>query len=54
MRNGERNGAVVGVVNNTESIYYDDDGKKRQTDLQMVVKNATPSWVLRGMTVAKP
>jgi S1-C subfamily serine protease len=43
------NGSVVGIVNNTESIYYDDDGKKRQTDLQMVVKNATPGWVVRGM-----
>jgi len=47
-------GAVVGVVNNTESIYYDDDGKKRQTDLQMVVKNATPSWIVRAMMAAKP
>lgn len=42
-------GAVVGIVNNTESIYYDDDGKKKQTDLQMVVKNATPSWAVRPM-----
>ena len=41
--------AVVGVVNNTESIYYDDDGKRRQTDLQMVVKNVTPSWVVRRL-----
>jgi S1-C subfamily serine protease len=46
----DERGAVVGVVNNTESIYYDDDGKKRQTDLQMVVKNVTPSWVVRAMT----
>ncbi len=45
----DERGAVVGVVNNTESIYYDDDGKKRQTDLQMVVKNVTPSWVVRTM-----
>ena len=42
-------GAVIGIVNNTESIYYDDDGKKKQTDLQMVVKNATPSWAVRAM-----
>ena len=49
----DERGAVVGVVNNTESIYYDDDGKKRQTDLQMVVKNATPSWVVRAMAVAR-
>jgi S1-C subfamily serine protease len=48
----DERGAVVGVVNNTESIYYDDDGKKKQTDLQMVVKNATPSWVVRSMTMA--
>jgi S1-C subfamily serine protease len=46
----DQRGAVVGVVNNTESIYYDDDGKKKQTDLQMVVKNVTPSWVVRAMT----
>lgn len=49
----DERGAVVGVVNNTESIYYDDDGKKRQTDLQMVVKNATPSWVVRAMASAR-
>lgn len=42
-------GAVVGIVNNTESIYYDDDGKRKQLDLQMVVKNATPSWLVRKM-----
>ena len=45
----DERGAVVGIVNNTESIYYDDDGKKKQLDLQMVVKNATPSWVVRKM-----
>ena len=42
-------GAVVGVVNNTESIYYEDDGEKKQQDLQMVVKNATPIALLRKM-----
>ena len=45
----DERGAVVGVVNNTESIYYDDDGKRRQVDLQMVVKNVTPAWVLRRL-----
>ena len=40
---------VVGIVNNTESIYFNDDSKRRQIDLQMVVKNATPSWVLRRL-----
>ncbi len=52
----DERGAVVGIVNNTESIYYDDDGRKRQTDLQMVVKNATPSWAVRAMleTTASP
>ena len=44
----EVSGAVVGIVNNTESIYYDDDGKKKQTDLQMVVKNAA---MPRGLIV---
>jgi serine protease Do len=47
-------GAVIGIVNNTESIYYDDDGKKKQTDLQMVVKNATPSWTVRSMLESEP
>jgi serine protease Do len=45
-------GAVVGIVNNTESIYYADDGHKKQTDLQMVVKNTTPSWIVRRMIAA--
>lgn len=45
----DERGVVVGIVNNTESIYYDDDGKRRQVDLQMVVKNATPSSVLRHL-----
>ena len=49
----DERGAVVGVVNNTESIYYDDDGKRRQTDLQMVVKNVTPSWVVRAMAAGR-
>lgn len=48
----DETGAVIGIVNNTESIYYDDDGKKKQTDLQMVVKNATPSWAIRSMIEA--
>jgi len=42
----DEHGAVIGIVNNTESIYYDDDGQKKQLDLQMVVKNATPSWAV--------
>ncbi len=45
----DERGAVIGIVNNTESIYYDDDGRKKQTDLQMVVKNATPAWALRAL-----
>ena len=48
----DERGAVVGIVNNTESIYYADDGHKKQTDLQMVVKNTTPSWIVRRMIVA--
>jgi S1-C subfamily serine protease len=44
----DESGTVVGVVNNTESIYFDDD-KKKQTDLQMVVKNVTPSWIVRRL-----
>jgi len=50
----DERGAVVGIVNNTESIYYDDDGKKKQTDLQMVVKNATPSWAAHPMLGNEP
>jgi S1-C subfamily serine protease len=42
----DEHGNVIGIVNNTESIYYDDDGEKKQVDLQMVVKNATPSWAV--------
>jgi S1-C subfamily serine protease len=45
----DETGAVVGVVNNTESIYYDDDGRKKQTDLQMVVKNVTPVSAVRSL-----
>jgi serine protease Do len=45
----DEHGAVVGIVNSTESIYYADDGRKKQTDLQMVVKNTTPSWIVRRM-----
>ncbi len=45
----DEHGAVIGIVNNTESIYYDDDGRRRQLDLQMVVKNATPSWAVLTM-----
>jgi S1-C subfamily serine protease len=50
----DESGAVIGIVNNTESIYFDDDGNKTQTDLQMVVKNATPSWAVRGMISVPP
>ena len=45
----DEHGAVIGIVNNTESIYYDDDGHRKQLDLQMVVKNATPSWAVLPM-----
>lgn len=41
-------GAVVGIVNNTESIYYEAE-KNRQTDLQMVVNNCTPTASLLAM-----
>ena len=47
-------GNVVAIVNNTQSVYYDDDGKKKQLDLQMVVKNATPAWVARGLFEQAP
>lgn len=45
-------GNVIAIVNNTESLYYDDDGKKKQLDLQMVVKNATSAWVARRQFAA--
>ena len=45
----DERGNAVGVVNNTESIYYEDDGKRKQLDLQMVVRNVTPSWIVRKM-----
>ena len=47
-------GAVVGMVNNTESIYYDDDGRRKQLDLQMVVKNVTPVSVMWGLFKERP
>jgi len=47
-------GNAVGIVNNTQSVYFDDDGKKKQQDLQMVVKNATPGWVARGLFEQAP
>ena len=47
----DESGNAVGVVNNTESIYYEDDGKRKQLDLQMVVRNVTPGWVVRKMFV---
>jgi hypothetical protein len=38
-------GAAVGVVNNTESIYYSvEDG--HQKNFQMVVRNCTPASAL--------
>ena len=45
----DERGTVIGIVNNTESIYYEDDGHRKQLDLQMVVKNATPSWAVLPM-----
>ena len=45
----DETGAVVGIVNNTESIYYDNDGRKKQLDLQMVIKNVTPVSAVRGL-----
>ena len=42
----DEHGHVIGIVNNTESIYYDDE---KQSDLQMVVKNATPSWAVMSL-----
>ena len=45
----DERGNAIGVVNNTESIYYEDDGKRKQLDLQMVVRNVTPGWVVRRM-----
>ena len=45
----DERGNAIGVVNNTESIYYEDDGKRKQIDLQMVVRNVTPGWVVRRM-----
>ena len=41
-------GAVVGLVDNTESIYYS-TGQEQQSNLQMVVKNCSPSQALLDM-----
>ena len=42
-------GNVVGLVDNTESIYYDDTRRNRQQDLQMVINNCAPSSALLGL-----
>lgn len=45
-------GAVVALVNNTESIYYSTDNGE-QKNLQMVVKNCTPAAALMRMILLK-
>ena len=47
-------GNVIAIVNNTESVYYDNDGKKKQYDLQMVIKNATAAFVARELFRSGP
>jgi S1-C subfamily serine protease len=39
-------GNVVGLVDNTESIYYDDTRRNRQQDFQMVINNCAPAAAL--------
>ncbi|MEQ1862564.1 MAG: serine protease [Chthoniobacteraceae bacterium] len=45
----DESGDVVAIVNNTVSLYYDDNGRKKQLDLQMVIKNTTPGWIARTL-----
>jgi len=45
-------GNVVGLVDNTESIYYDDSRRNRQQDLQMVINNCAPAAAL--LELVKP
>ncbi len=45
-------GAVIGLVNNTQSIYYETD-RGRQENLQMVVKNCTPASALLALIQQK-
>ncbi len=42
---GSASGAVIGIVNNTESIYYSTE-HAQQNNLQMVVKNCMPAQAL--------
>ena len=41
-------GSVVGVVNNTQSIYYDSDHGQPE-NFQMTVRNCTPAQMLLKM-----
>jgi S1-C subfamily serine protease len=50
-------GRVVGMVSNTQSIYYEASGKEPKGPLQMVVKNCVPVESIRraaGLEQAKP
>jgi S1-C subfamily serine protease len=40
-------GRVVGMVSNTQSIYYESSGKEPKGPLQMVVKNCVPAEAIR-------
>jgi S1-C subfamily serine protease len=48
----DAHGNVVGLVDNTESIYYDDSRRKQQQDLQMVINNCAPAAAL--LNLVKP
>lgn len=45
-------GEVCGIIVTTESIYYEET-RRRQTDLQMVIKACTPISAIRGLMKAR-
>ena len=47
-------GAVVGVVWNTYSIYFDDDDDAKKDNLQMVIKDCATSRALLDLVQQKP
>ena len=45
---------IVGMVSNTQSIYYGSDiGKEPKGPLQMVIKNCVPVSAIKAMTTPK-
>ena len=50
----DESGAVVGIVWNTFSIYFDDDDDSKKDNLQMVIKDCATSQALLDLVQQKP